>query len=352
MQRTMTGWSVTAASVVMAVVLAGHAGPVSAQGAAPVEVTGSSGNMSPIVENLEAAIDFYQGLLGLVLARQVRTVSHSDVPPPPLLDNQGTPEGRLRWVGITIPGSRWALEVLEFTEIDRKPAHARLQDPGAMTLVLTVRDIDKLLAKLKEAKVPVVTPGGVPVSLTSGATHARAVIVTDPAGHFVELQQPDPLPATTAPADSNVIGARVRITIADTDKTLRLYRDQLGFKPEVGTFTAEATRLRLMGISGAQFRVTTAAVPNVPQQVLEFIEFKGTNRTPLHTRIQDPGSSRIQLRVGDMTAALNGFKAAGGTVVSTHGQPVLVGNVPSAIVRETNNIFVVLQQQPGTIANR
>lgn len=352
MQRTKTGGPLTAASVAIAVVLAGHAGPVAGQRAAPVEVTGSSGNMSPIVENLEVAVDFYQRLLGLVLSRPARTVSHSDVPPPPLLDNQGTPDARLRWVGITIPGSRWGLEVLEFTEIDRKPAHARLQDPGAMTLVLTVRDIDALLAKLKQAKVPVMTPGGVPVSLTSGAAQARAVLVTDPAGHFVELQQPDPLPASTAPADSNVIGARVRITVADTDNTLRLYRDQLGFKPDVGTFSAEAARLRLMGISGAQFRVTTAAVPGVPQQVLEFIEFKGTDRSPLRTRIQDPGSSRIQLRVGDMTAAINGFKAAGGTVISTNGQPVLVGNVPSAIVREMNNIFVVLQQQPGTIANR
>ena len=352
MQRTMTVGRLTAARVAIAVVLAGHVGTLAAQRAAPVEVTGSSGNMSPIVENLEAAVDFYQGLLGLVLSRPARTVSHSDVPPPPLLDNQGTPEARLRWVGITIPGSRWGLEVLEFTEIDRQPAHVRLQDPGAMTLVLTVRDIDALLATLKQAKVPVVTPGGMPVSVDSEGTRARAVIVTDPAGHFVELRQPDPLPTTTAPAVSNVIGARVRITVADTEKTLRLYRDQLGFKPDVGTFSTEATNLRLMGISGAQFRVTKAAVPAVPQQILEFIEFKGIDRTPLRTRIQDPGSSRIQLRVGDMTAAINGFKAAGGTVISTHGQPVLLNNVPSAIVREINNIFVVLQQQPGTIANR
>jgi catechol 2,3-dioxygenase-like lactoylglutathione lyase family enzyme len=352
MQRTMNGGLLTAMGVAIAVVVAGLADPAVAQRAAPVEVTGSSGNMSPIVENLEAAVDFYQGLLGLVLSRPARTVSHSDVPPPPLLDNQGTPDARLRWVGITIPGSRWGLEVLEFTEIDRKPAHARLQDPGAMTLVLTVRDIDALLATLKQARVPVVTPGAMPVPVSTEASHARAVIVTDPAGHFVELQQPDPLPATTAPAGSHVLGARVRITVADTDDTLRLYRDQLGFKPQIGTFSAEASRLRLMGLSGAQFRVTTAAVPGVPQQILEFIEFKGTDRAPLRTRIQDPGSSRIQLRVGDMTAALSGFKAAGGTVISTHGQPVLVNNVPSAIVREMNNIFVVLQQQPGTIANR
>ena len=60
---------------------------------------------------------------------------------------------RLRWVSVFIPGSRWRLELLEFTEIDRKPVMARPQDPGAMTLVLQVRDVDALLAKLKEAQV-------------------------------------------------------------------------------------------------------------------------------------------------------------------------------------------------------
>jgi len=168
----------------MAAVLTAQSSQVSAPRTAPVEVVGSSGNMSPIVENLEAGVHFYQDLLGLVLSRPARTVSHSDVPPPPLLDNQGTPNARLRWVGITIPGSRWGLELLEFTEIDRKAAQPRVQDPGAMTLVLQVRDVDALLSRLKQAQVTVVTPGGQVVALTSGSARARAVVVKDPSGRL------------------------------------------------------------------------------------------------------------------------------------------------------------------------
>src|ERR1700722_2275724 len=175
MRRPVFGGAVAAATVAIATALSAQGGQVSLARAAPVEVLGSSGNMSPIVEDLEAAVHFFQDFLSLVLSRRVRVVSHSDVPPPTLLDNQGTPDGQLRWVGITIPGSRWGLEVLEFTEIDRKPANARLQDPGAMTLVLTVRDIDTLLSGLVQAHVPVVTPGGRPIALTSGSTRARAV---------------------------------------------------------------------------------------------------------------------------------------------------------------------------------
>jgi hypothetical protein len=288
------------------------------------------------------------------MPRQPRKISHADVPYPVLLDNQGTPDATLRWVSIYVPG-KWRLELLEFGDIERTPVVARPQDPGAMTLVLQVRDLDALLGKLKAAKVPVVTTGGQPITLTSSSGRVRAVTVKDPVGHFVELEQPDPLPATGAPADGNILGSRVRITVADTDDTLRLYRDKFGFKTQVGPFASDATRLRLMGLEKAQFRITETTIPNVPDQVLEFIEFKGIDRTPLRGRISDPGSSRIQLRVRDLATAINEFKAVGGVVTSTSGKSVMVDKTPSVIVRDMNNIFVIMQQPaptPPATANR
>ena len=58
--------------------------------------------------------------------------------------------------------------------------------------------------------------------LTTGRTKARAVVVKAPGGHFVELQQPDPLPADPALPAGNVIGGHIRVTVADIDATLRL----------------------------------------------------------------------------------------------------------------------------------
>jgi catechol 2,3-dioxygenase-like lactoylglutathione lyase family enzyme len=320
---------------------------------APIEVVGSSGNMSPIISNLDEALHFYVDLLGYQMPRQPRKISHADVPYPVLLDNQGTPDATLRWVSIYVPG-KWRLELLEFGDIERTPVAARPQDPGAMTLVLQVRDVDALLAKLKAAKVPVVTAGGQPVTLTSSAGKVRAVTVKDPVGHFVELEQPGQVPAG-APADGNILGSRVRITVADTDETLRLYRDKFGFKTKVGPFASDATRLRLMGLENAEFRITETAIPNVPDQVLEFIEFKGIDRKPLRGRISDPGSSRIQLRVRDLPTAIREFQAVGGVVTSTGGKSVMVDKIPSVIVRDMNNIFVIMQQPaaaPPATANR
>jgi hypothetical protein len=66
--------------------------------------------------------------------------------------------------------------------------------------------------------------------------------------------------------------------------------------------------------------------------------------------IQDPGSTRIQLRVRDIDAAIAAFTRFGGRVISTGGKPL---DLPAgerrlevAIVREPDNLFVVLIESP------
>ena len=122
-----------------------------------------------------------------------------------------------------------------------------MQDPGAVTLILLVRDIDAAFTKLKAAGVPVVTTGGVPLAM-SATNKTRAVIVQDPDGHFVELAQLDPLPATTAPASSNVIGIRLRVTVADMDGTLRFYQERLGLTGELRPFASSPLVSAMMGL--------------------------------------------------------------------------------------------------------
>ena len=353
-QAMMIVGSVMMASVTLATVFAAQGGQGSANSQA-AQIIGLGGTMTPIVGDLEEAARFYSDLVGLASPPPILKRSHRDVPYPEVLKNQGTPDATIRQINLKIPNSTWSLEVLEFTELDRKAVSVRPQDPGAVTLVLSVRDVDGLLAKLKRGTIQVVTPGGQPVPLMSGATRARAVLIKTADGHFVELQQPDPLPADPAMAAGNVIGGRVRVTIADTDATLRLYRDQLGLRADAGSFTSDASRLKLMGTADAQFRVTSVSGPSVPQHVLELVEFKGINRTPLHTRIQDPGSAKIGLRVTDLAATMAVLKAAGGTVVTTGGTSYIYRGAPTVIVRDLNNMFMNMQEQsqsPAAAANR
>ena len=136
---------------------------------------------------------------------------------------------------------------------------------------------------------------------------------------------------------------------------MKVYRDLLGFKPQIDPdFSNEKAQMDLMNTPGAQVRRSTATVPGSALQV-EFLEFKGIDRKPIGARIQDPGATRLQLRVRDSDATVKTLVAAGGTVVTTggNGGTILMSGLRVAIVREPNNLFLVIMTQvprPAPIA--
>lgn len=310
---------------------------------APVsEVVIGSGSFSPIVSDLEKSVAFYSDLLGTI--PPATPAWSAD---PALLNFFGVPEAQLRFVNLRIPGSTLRVEIVEFKNIDRRPVRPRLQDPGAVRLILVVRDIDSLLTHVKEKGVSVVTAGGKPVALKTGAFQGRAVIVSDPDGFFVEIVEPDTLPETNAPAGTNVIDAHFGLTISDTDKTIRLYRDVLGFQPvAAAAFVNDRALMDLTATAGAQARITSATIPGSPVRV-EFLEFKGVDRKAIQARIQDPGATRLQLRVRDTDTVVKSLVAAGGTVITTggNGGPIDMQGLRVALIRELNNLFLVTMAQ-------
>ena len=100
-----------------------------------------------------------------------------------------------------------------------------------------------------------------------------------------------------------------------------------------------------MGLKGAQVRLSTLQVPGSPLQ-LEFVEVKGAPGTAMHPNLQDPGATRLQLRLRDLDGTIGRMKAAGSSVVSSGGQPVtLNGGIKAAIMTDPNGIYLVLIQQ-------
>lgn len=332
----------SAVLVASAIALRAQAPAAPPAAAPPGDVVVGSGNFSPIVQDLDKAIEFYGTLLGL-------TVPPAQAPGPrpfstdPVIRKMfGMPGAQLRWVVARVPGSPLGIEMVEAKDIERKPVRPRPQDPGGMTLILLVRDINAAFAPLKKAGVPVVTPGGEPIAFGQNNA-ARGVIVSDPDGHFVELLQPSPLPETTAPPDSNIIGARVRVTVADTDATMHVYRDVLQFQPQIGSF-GSIPLLDLMGLKSAQIRLTNAQVPGSPLR-LEFIELKGAPGNVVRPRLQDPGAARLQLRLKDLEGTIAKMKAAGSSVITTGGEPItLQGGLRAAIMPDPNGLYLVLIQ--------
>ena len=77
-----------------------------------------------------------------------------------------------------------------------------------------------------------------------------------------------------------------------------------------------------MGLPQSEYRLATIRMPSSPL-LLELLELKGRGPArATRSRVQDPGSFRLQLNVRDIDAALAGMTAAGSTVVSSNRAPV------------------------------
>lgn len=308
-------------------------------------VVGSGNYFSPIVRDLEAALEFYRDGLGLDVQGAPRNANTDRT----WRETFGLPDATIRWAIARTPAMLGGIEMVEISGAGGQPLDRRLQDPGAMCLVVTVRDLDGTLARLKNQGARVVSRGGEPVTIGSGT---RIVVVADPDGHFVELSQPAELPAG-APRGANVIGVRLRLAVHDVESAVRLYRDELGLEARapVGAFAATVAVLDALGLESGEYRVGLQSVPR-SGLMYDFVDFRGVERKSVVGRIQDFGSTRVFLRVRDIDAAIAAFARFGGQVVSTGGKPLTipVGNstLDVAIVRDPNNLFVVLFETPTT----
>ena len=305
-------------------------------------IVGSGNFFSPIVADLDKAIVFYKDAIGLdVMGTPANAEQNA-----PLRNMFGLPDASLRWTVARPPqgAGRGGVEIVEIKKAEGKALERRPQDPGAFTLIVLVRNVDTAFAKAKAAGATVVTTGGAPITVG----RAKAFVLKDPDGHFVEVAQLNPLPDTTAPADANVIGVRVRLTVADAAQAMKMYQ-ALGLAGTMNVIPESNEGLmRMFGLPPYQYRVASLDVPATGLK-FELIEFVGTERKTVRGNIQDPGSTRMQIQVRDVDAAIAVLKAAGGVVISTGGSTVdLPGRggavTKTAIVRDPNNLFLVLIQ--------
>ena len=302
---------------------------------------------SPMVANVDMVASFY-ARLGL------------SVPPPDdghsypwdkeiwhfELHGGDAPRSPMRFMYATVPGAvppatPLLVEPVEHRDIARQTHPLRVQDPGATTLVLLVRDLMTAAMRVPDANRGPVRRVGV-----YGGS-AQAMTVSVPGAHLVELLQLDPIPATTAPAAANVIGAWVRVAVEDMDRTLNLYRDHFGLRFTVVEHS-DADLGGIVGAPRAKLRLATTTLPGTAMR-LEFLEVKGVDRRPLHARVQDPGAARLQLTVKNLETTLETLRRAGRfTIASARGQIITQPGYRVIVVSDLNGLFLVLtdRRQP------
>lgn len=329
-----------------AIIAQNPSSPASAATSAGSLVVGSGNFFSPIVGNLERAVALYRDGLGLQVTGEPSNAEANA----PLRNMFGLPEAQLRWTVARPAGMRNGVEIVEITGVASRPLARAAQDPGAVTLIVTVSDVAATLQRMKTLGATVVTASGAPLVASSGKEKLRAVVVRDRDDHFIEMLQPETLPESAA-STSGVIDARIRLTVDSLDRSVKLYRDVLGFhQVSISAFTKERTGMDLLGVPQGEYRYASLQVPGSNLSV-ELIEFRDITRQSVLGRIQDPGSTRLQLQVRDLDAAIQAIVDAGGGVVSTGAMPVELpagrgATIRAAIVRDPNNLFLVLIQAP------
>ncbi len=309
-------------------------------------------NLAHTTESLDKTLPFYRDVLGLPVngARDPLTQQ------PQKLDEDmskftATKGMSFRGATFRIPNAAFGFELTEFTGGSRKPVHPNIQDIGAATLALQVRDIEKVLAKVKASGAAIVTVGGAPVNPTGNPnSKLREIVVRDPDGFFVALQQPDPLPASATTTNTNattdILGASVQFSIEDSAKTVAFLRDAVGFNARpTGALGMNPVVQNLIGLQGAQWRITHG---NIPGTTLDFglIEYSGVSRAKILAGAEDPGSPAFTMVVRDVNSAVDQWTKAGGTVATTGGKAIVRANgAGNVFVRDVNGLMWELIQR-------
>jgi len=300
------------------------------------------------VADLEKTVKFYREGLGMEpLGEGGKPVTAFPAPNPlneALSRFTDTHGASFRNAMFRIPGAPLDLELTEFSGIALKHAVPHMQDPGAATLILLVRDLDATLANVKKSGGTVVSLGGQPMQVGGENSKSRSVFVRDPDGFFLELAHLDPALPSTAPANSNIQGARIGLTIQDTAQSLKFYRDVLGFETKpAASFATDKTIASLIDAVGAQWRINSAKVPGTAVE-WELIEFKDIARKPFQLAVPDAGSPAVSVIVKDVPAAMEAVKAGGGSIVTAGGKPIEFNKTPLVFVRDPNGFLIELMQ--------
>lgn len=298
----------------------------------PTNKTGVIGLMHAIhsTNDVEKTVAFYQNVFAL--NGQVRGF---DPKGPRILTN--SPSATLRVAMTNLPGA-FNFELTQFGDLERQTnKQPDIQDSGAPMMKMLVRDLDAVVANAKKANAPILTKGGAPVTAPTPIGPAKALIMRDPDGYFIEAIQATPaiitaadarpLPGagqgrqgganTTPPPPSAIVGAIMGLNVRDMDETLKYWNGVLAMEmPPPTKFESDQAMLDLMGLpKGASYRISSGVISGSPARI-EFIEIKGVPRKAFDLRVTDAMACGMALRIGHIRDVLAKIKASGGRVLS------------------------------------
>ncbi len=223
---------------------------------------------------------------------------------------------RMRVVRMRLGEER--LELVEFLSPRGRPmpADSRSHDRWFQHIAIIVSDMDQAYEWLRQHKVTHASPG--PQRLPDWNPNAggiRAFYFKDPDGHPLEILQFPPGkgdPRWHQPSERIFLGIdHTAIVVADTDASLKLYRDVLGLRVAGESENHGPEQERLNNVSGARLRITTLRAPAGPGiELLEYLAPRDGRPAPPDARVSDVAFWRTVL-VSRQAAAAEARPLAG-----------------------------------------
>ena len=306
-------------------------------------VVGSGKYYSPIVANLDEAVAFYRDGIGFDVPGAPTNADAN----PQLMRMFGLPDARLvQNIGraLPIPGG---VEIVEISRSDGERVERAIDEPGTVMLIVSVRDLDATLARLKRLGAPVVTSGGAPVALNNAASSWG---LGQGSRRALRRGRADCKPAAggggeTRTSSASECGTRSRTSSAPSG----FIRVRSGFKVRLRCRRTRPTRTFPCGLRAARNSVTRRS----PCRRRVWGSSSSSSRSPptgrTRTTSQDPGSTRSSRASQTSTRrwrrsrrpAARSFDRRQAAHLPAGNSTLKVG-----IVRDPDDLFLVLIQAP------
>ena len=300
------------------------------------------------VTDLERSTAFYQDVL------QFQPVAEFEVAGDEYEQLYGVFGLRLRVARLRLGAE--TLELMQFLAPAGRPipVDSRGNDRWFQHIAVIVSDMDRAYARLREHRVAHGSPG--PQRLPDWNPNAggiRAFYFRDPDGHYLEILQ-FPVGKGAArwqpgPGQPLFLGIDyTAIVVADTDASLRYYRDELGLRVAGASDNYGPEQARLNNVFGAHLRITALRTDSGPGiELLEYLSPAGGRPLPPDTRANDLWHWQVNVRAPDLAAGLERLRADKRMVVSP-GVVALpgagAGFASGLLVRDPDGHALLLEQ--------
>lgn len=229
---------------------------------------------------------------------------------------------RLRIARLHLGAER--VELMQFlAPIGRPvPADFHSNDRWFQHVAIIVSDMDKAYARLRTASVRLASPG--PQRLPDWNPNAggiKAFYFRDPDGNHLEILQFPPGkgdPKWQRESAQLFLGIdHTAIVVADTDESLRFYRDAMGLKVAGTSDNFGPEQERLNNVFGAHLRITALRAAEGPGiELLEYLSPQGGRPIPADSRANDQWHWQVNVIAPGLEADYASLRSQHRTIVS------------------------------------